>query len=98
MKDERSPELNTPGFEPGTEWSEVSVLHLDQAQRAYISVKLSPPKILTGKRVCLLQGLFWRDCSWTGDRLAAILRPPVSGGSVWFYPCHHCVIVLNPQS
>ena len=23
MKDERAPDLNTPGFEPGTQWSEV---------------------------------------------------------------------------
>ena len=23
MKDERTPDMNTPGFEPGTQWSEV---------------------------------------------------------------------------
>ncbi len=35
-KDETPPDLNTPGFEPGTQWSEVGsgMLPLDQAHRA----------------------------------------------------------------
>ncbi len=36
--DESAPDINTPGFEPGTKWLKSSVLPLDQAHRADIDV------------------------------------------------------------